>query len=153
MHDDFDDYVDEGSGERYERVAYQRDEPSYEDFDDGYREPSRPSSSAGRSAAALRRRNILFGLVGAIGITALGGFVISALWTLCILLVLALCGYVGLMAYAATHGMMTRPSALPERHIAHGVSSDDSYSRQARGDFDESLDDGWWEEPRRAAAR
>ena len=153
MYDHNDEFVDEGSGARYERVPYEIDEP--ESFGaaplvEGY----------GRRMAAQRRRTILFSLVGGVVVTAIGGLVLPILWDVTILVFIALVAYVGLMAYAATHGMMSSTSIKPvDRLIAHGVAEGSYGDGEWYGDDDyasewaDEVDDAWYEEPRRAASR
>ena len=154
MYDHSDDFVDEGSGERFERVPYERDEPESFGADpavDGYE----------RRMAAQRRRSIVLSLAGTIVISSLGGFIFPALWDLAILAIVMLVGYVGLMAYAVTQGMMGGTGH--DRLIAHGIAYSDGYrddyfdDDQDFGDdhdlWDEESANGWWDEPRRAASR
>ena len=124
---------------------------------------SSPSHDQARREAARRRRTILLSLVGVVIVTMLGGFVASFLWDVTILAVIALVAYVALMAWAATHAPSSS-SRVTERHIAHATSyeQEPGYSDQ-RAYFDDDVvdvdsdwdaeGDGWWDQPRRAAAR
>ncbi len=168
---DFDDEI--GSDDRYD--------DGYDDrYDDGYGEDrhgehrvrtsprpgaSRPANDQARREAAHRRRTILLSLVGAVVVTMLGGFVASFLWDLTVVAVIALVAYVALMAWAATHATSTSTSSrVTERHIAHATAFEQEYDDVDRRpyvdegvvDFDSDWDgagDGWWDQPRRAAAR
>ena len=133
-------------------------------------------AAEGRSGrdAALRRRKILFGLGGALVLTALGGFVSSMLWSLTIIVFVLLVAYVALMAWAATRGSIEMPTMRRSgggetRHVARAVVSgptphpqgawweDDGYdqrSARAQDEVGSTVDpDEWWEQPRRAATR
>jgi hypothetical protein len=142
-------------------------DPSFDAY--GAFDRSLPVDPYARREAALRRRNILFGLLGAVVITALGGFVISMLWYLCVLSVVLLGAYVGLMAWAATRGAITLGSSAnargAERHVARAVIPPYDHPADGRwsegygvdpgreGGLPDAADDGWWDQPRRAAAR
>ena len=174
MHDFDDEYVEDYYEEDYDRPR-RRTAPSI-----------RPTSAAalpGRSAAAQRRRKILLILGGAVIVTALGGFVMSFLWDLMVVAIIALVAYVGLMAWAATHDMSgAAPSSIIERHIAHATAFDEDFDEfdgdewyddrpATRAHFDVSderdedpgvfdaaeqwadHDEQWWDQPRRAATR
>ena len=132
-----------------------------------------------RRPAALRRRNILFGLVGAVLATGIIGFVVPIAWMVTMISFVLLVAYVGLMAYAATRGSLSLSGSSSshrlgeERHVARAVipghraapaqaTWDDAYDEildDEDGDFraapglDRFEDDTWWDEPRRAAAR
>ncbi len=171
--------------QRYEEY-YAEDDYSYpedthytDEYDDYIeRAPygaSMPSASLSRREAALRRRNILFGLVGAVVVTALLGMFMSMFFYLTVLSMIATAAYIGLMAWAATHGMIGEKGY--ERHVAHGEAEvsydrygDDRYeevrsnehrsapvaSTRAPADefFDDDVDDDeWWDQPRQAVAR
>ena len=164
--------------DRYGR--FESSDDQYEDdpyFDDYAPEPRNeyPVDGFARREAALRRRNILFGLVGAVVFTGIGGFLMSTLWMATVLCFILLIAYVGLMAWAATRGSISlsgrsRPSAYQgERHVARAVLDDHGRYEQVDGwddryeeyeEYDEPPrvvadrgDDGWWDQPRRAASR
>jgi len=156
----FDDYAT--TNESYDDYDY---DSADERFDHGY-----PVDPFARREAALRRRNILFGLAGAVVLTLLGGFVFSMLWYLAVVAVVLLGGYVGLMAWAATRGTITlgassSSSKSSQRHVARAVIP--PYESPADGrwsdvpaayderdaSFIDGADDGWWDQPRRVAAR
>jgi hypothetical protein len=129
-----------------------------------------------RREAALRRRNILLGLVGAVVATGIFGFLAAFFWDLTIVAVVLLVAYLGLMVWAALRGSITisaprslgRAEQSTDRHVARAVlGGHDAYGDdEAWGEDDEFVaeempdaryvdrfDDGWWDEPRRAAAR
>ena len=116
-----------------------------------------------RREAALRRRNILFGLVGAVVLTGIGGFIASMLWMLTALSAVLLVTYVALMAWAATRGSISLSSParksdyVGERHVARAVLAEHGrYGEDERYDAEQSRyedDDEYWDQPRRAAAR
>ena len=138
-----------------------------------------PADPYARREAALRRRNILFTLVGAVVVTGIFGMLAPFFWDLTILAIVLLVTYVGLMAWAATRGsisiskprMLGRSDEVGDRHVARAVA--DHYGARteglewAQGDeqgwdddqgapaatYADQFDDGWWEEPRQAAAR
>jgi hypothetical protein len=168
-------YHDDAGHDVYEE---QDDERGYR-YDDYDRRPS-PFSRfniggeavvLSRRDAARRRRSILFGLLGAIVVTALIGFFVSFFLYLTLLAAVALVAYIGLMAYAAKNEMFGEKGY--DRHVARGVAPidalahDDEYyeeryhepvasTRGHRDDFledEEFDDDGWWDQPRQAAAR
>ena len=154
MHDhDADYYVDDAEDNRYERYYY-------EGADEGFG-ASLPAEAYGRRMAARRRRDILFGLVGTVVVTAILSMVISALIWLTLLSALALVAYVGLMSYAAINGDIGagRLSTDRGRFVARGVA--ESYGDDDRWDEDDRFDegyaavdgDGWWDQPRRAVGR
>jgi hypothetical protein len=150
---------------------YAADYASYDDYDraDERYDHSYPADPFARREAALRRRNILFGLLGALVVTALGGFVLSMLWYLAVACGLLLVGYVGLMAWAATRGSITLGGSSSardsQRHVARAVippyeSPADGRWSDDYGAYDgreaalvDGADDGWWAQPRRVAAR
>lgn len=166
-------YLDDAGHDAYEEHV---DERGY-DYDDRRPSPLSRFNFSGeavvlsRRDAARRRRNILFGLLGAIVVTALIGFFISFFLYLTLLSAIALVAYVGLMAYAAKNEMFGEKGY--ERHVARGVASidasahyDEYYEERYRepvastrahhDDYfeDEEIDDdGWWDQPRQAAAR
>lgn len=173
------EYYDDSDDRGYGRSGYDDSDRSadYEaDYEADYHVEHR-SASAGRSGAALRRRNILFGLIASVFITALGGFVVSTLWMLTMVCFVLLVAYIGLMAYAATRGTIAvgglgaRSRLAEERHVARAVvpgpgyraapefaysDEHDPYAEQA--DWGEApgerwSDEGFWDEPRRAVAR
>jgi hypothetical protein len=175
---DYDEREDRGYHDELAHDAYFDDyaaaNESYDDYDDYESsaeryDPSYPSDPFARREAALRRRNILFGLAGAAVVSLLGGFVFSMLWYLTVVAVVLLGGYVGLMAWAATRGTVTlgasSRSQSSSRHVARAVippyesPADGRWSDvpAAYDERDESLidgsDDGWWDQPRRVAAR
>ena len=138
---------------------------------------SYPSDSHGRRQAARRRRNILFGLVGGVVLTAILGMVAPMFWMLTVVTVVTLGAYVGLMAWAATRGSISLQGGGVERHVARAVVYGDGRydeglvaSEGTDGSWDGGYvadrpdhrgvaprqffdDDEWWDEPRRAAAR
>jgi hypothetical protein len=171
MNDRYGDYFDE-----YEQFdeGYAQEYPEYEAY------PERrigvgasiPSGVLSRREAALRRRNILLGLLASAFLTVIMGFFMSFFFYLTILAVVALVAYVALMAYAATHGMVGEKGY--ERHVAHGEAhlNAERYVDPYYEDYDERyeehyvapvastrsprveiLDDGWWDQHQRAAAR
>ena len=163
MPDRYDRY--ESSDSRYEDDAY---------FDDYAPEPRTeyPVDGYARREAALRRRNILFGLVAAVVVTGIGGFMISTLWMATVLSFILLIAYVGLMAWAATRGSISLSGSsrssgyVGERHVARAVLDDHGRYDHAGGwddryeDHDgrpdvaaDHDDDEWWGQPRRAASR
>jgi hypothetical protein len=174
MHDFDEDYVEDYYEEDYDRPR-RRTAPSIR--------PTSTTGLPGRSAAAQRRRKILLALGGTVIVTALGGFVISFLWDLMVVAIIALAAYVGLMAWAATHDMAgAAPNRVIERHIAHATAFDEEYDEyeddewyddrpatrahydvfderdRAPGVFDAAEewadhDEQWWDQPRRAATR
>jgi hypothetical protein len=123
-----------------------------------------PVDHYARREAALRRRSILIGLVAAVVLTGVGGFIASILWMLTVLCAVLLVSYVALMVWAATRGSISLSSPrrqsgyIGERHVARAVLSghgrygeEDRYvAEQASYDDD---DDEYWNQPRRAAAR
>ena len=155
-----DDYVE------FEEDYYDEDDYDEDDYVDGGDAPRR-----GRSDAALRRRNILFGLVGTLLGSALFGLMAPIFWDLTLVAFVATVAYVGLMAYAATKGSITlsKPSLGRQRdearHVAravipghgyHAVQDDlyeDEYDDEFAGAHAGQFDDEWWDEPRQAVAR
>ena len=158
----------------YEEDDYRYQDDAYsETYDDGYDHyEDAPESRFGlglslpavvltRREAALRRRNILAGLVASVVITALLGLFMSFFFDLTVIAVIALGIYIGLMAYAAKSGMFGEKGY--ERHVARGFAplERDHYQEPVattRGTSDgyyadEHPDDEWWDEPRQAVAR
>jgi hypothetical protein len=166
-----DAYFDDYAAELNASDPYGRD-PYWEEDRHGRQSRTRyPADPYARREAALRRRNILFSLVVALLVTTAAGFVASMLWYLTVLCVILLIAYVGLMAWAATRGSITlgssssSPRRDSERHIARAVVSHHGTGEAARWGDDgdgqddrydvraDQADDGWWDQPRRAAAR
>ena len=88
-----------------------------------------------RRDAALRRRNIFLGLLGTVAVTGVLGLLLSIFWVLTAGAFVSLIAYVGLMAWAATHGSisLSRRSQRheTERHVARAVVYGDSRSQYA----------------------
>ena len=162
-HDEYDDYED-GSYDAYGEAD------GYASEFDGYYD----DYGVGRSPAALRRRNILFGLAGAVLVTGLLGFMMATLWDATLLAFVLLVAYVGLMAYAATRGDISLSKASAprassqERHVARAVVpghgrafpqqdawyDDDAVAPEPHyGVAADQFEDEWWNEPRQAVAR
>lgn len=171
---DYEEQEDHGYGDPTHDAYfddYAIDNASYDDYDrsDDRYDHSYPADPYVCREAALRRRNILFCLIGALVVTALGGFAFSMLWYLTVACALLLAGYVGLMAWAATRGTITLGSSSrasgSQRHVARAVIP--PYESPAAGRwsdapagyddrdaaFVDGADDGWWDQPRRVAAR
>ena len=168
-----DEYGAYGQRDYAEHLGY--DEQGYmPEFERHY-----ASEVPARRPAALRRRNILFGLAGGVLMTGLIGFVVPIAWMVTLISFVLLVAYVGLMAYAATRGTISIGGAstshrrAEERHVARAVipghraapvqaTWDDEYDevldyedadfRDAPG-INRFDDDSWWDEPRRAVAR
>jgi hypothetical protein len=169
----------EAMKDRYrERSSYDDADNSgyyYDDYAEHEQQLVYADEAYTRRDAALRRRKILFVLGGTLVVTALGGFVVSIVWSLTIIVFVLLVTYVALMAWAATRGSievssMRRSSGGAEtRHVARAVVSgpsqrsqdawwdDEGYDQRAQQVHDDhhiSEDpDEWWERPRRAASR
>jgi len=103
-----------------------------------------------RREAALRRRNVLLGLLGTVAVTGVLGLMLSILWVLTVVVFVALVAYVGLMAWAATSGSISL--SLPsqrrntERHVARAVVYGDGRGRYAESSpADEWVDEEYYE--------
>ncbi len=174
---------DQGGSVMQQRYDYE------EQYDDGYVDDYRyeneapefeahyPADPYVRRQAALRRRNILFGLLGTFAVSGIFGFLAPIFWNLTILAIVLTVLYVGLMAWAATRGsitiskprMLARDEQIGDRHVARAVV--DGYAARTEEwadedaedwEYDEGapaatyadrFEDDWWEEPRRVAAR
>lgn len=164
-----DDYVD-GYDDYDYRYEYAEESPQFA--------AHRRVGAHARSAAALRRRTILFGLLGTTAVSGLLGLLVPIFWDLTILAIILTVVYVGLMAWAATRGSITlstptllgRDEQVGDRHVARAVV--DGYGARTEEwegeEFDEDwgadhglpaptyaerYEDDWFEEPRRFAAR
>ena len=138
-----------------------------------------PADPYVRREAALRRRNILFGLAGSVLATAVFGLAAPFFWNLTIVAIVLLVAYVGLMAWAATHGsinisaprLLGQSEEVGDRHVARAVVDhygahieDLGWAEEDEEDWDYhqgapaatqsgQFDEDWWDEPRQAVAR
>jgi hypothetical protein len=150
--------------EEYEPEEYVAGEDAYFDDYEADLRADYPVDGYARREAALRRRNILFGLVGAVVLTGIGGFIASMLWMLTALCAVLLVTYLALMAWAATRGSISlssparRSDYIGERHVAravlaeHGRYDEDERSVAEQAYYEDDHVD-YWDQPRRAAAR
>ncbi len=139
MYYEDDAWTDDDSGERYERVAPERDGYAY---DDEYFGAQVPQGSAGRRLAAAKRRKIVLGLAGTFVGTLILGFAISMLWDITVVALIALVAYVGLMARSALAEGDTQRDARPsmaDRLRDRMVR--DEYEDEAYDDYDDEYED------------
>ena len=141
MYYEDDAWTDDDSGERYERVAPERDGYAY---DDEYFGAQVPQGSAGRRLAAAKRRKIVLGLAGTFVGTLILGFAISMLWDITVVALIALVAYVGLMARSALAEGGTQHDARPsmadrlrERMVR------DEYEDDGYDEYDDEYEDDY----------